>query len=195
MQTFSQTQIKHFRQKIVHFLGRYQAFEFFDFINICFWMLRDEINSHFRDLGVVELGFGLAIKTAIFQWDGWIVRAGPLVTAVSWADMGRFFKSAPNVLKTSRKAYLGAKKFFPLQSADYHGESLDYPGSWFWVCGESDQNFSKVHQKTYWYFKTLIWARKKFATMGPDYSHSWFLDYSELKMIFFKNSPNGLLIA
>ena len=48
---------------------------------------------------------------------------------VSWADMGQFFKSAPNVLKTPRDAFLGAKKFSPLQSSDYHGESLDYPDS------------------------------------------------------------------
>ena len=82
---------------------------------------------------------------------------------VSRADLWQFFKSAPNVLKTPRDAYLGAKNFSPLQSPDYHGESLDYPGSWFWVCGESDWNFSKVHQMTYWYPKTLIWAQKNFS--------------------------------
>ena len=52
------------------------------------------------------------------------------------------------------------KGFFPLQSTDY-------PGSRFWVCSESDRNFSKAHQKTYWYFKTLIWVPKNFSDYGP----------------------------
>ena len=39
-------------------------------------MLRDEFDDHIRDLGVVELGFGLAIRAVIFQSDGCIVRAG-----------------------------------------------------------------------------------------------------------------------
>ena len=37
---------------------------------------------------------------------------GASVTAVSWTDVGGFFKSAPNVLNTLRDAYLNAKRFF-----------------------------------------------------------------------------------
>ena len=36
---------------------------------------------------------------------------GRSVTAVSLADLGQFFKSAPNNLKTPQDAYLGAKIF------------------------------------------------------------------------------------
>ena len=54
-----------------------------------------------------------------------------------------------------------AQVFFPLQSPDYYGELPNYPQSWFWVCGEFDRDFSKVHQTTYLYAKTLIWAWKK----------------------------------
>ena len=93
------------------------------------------------------------------EWFG----QGGSVTVVSWADLGKFYKSAPNGLKTAKDAYLAVKIFSTLQSPDYHGESLDYPHSWFWVCDESDRNFSKVYQMAYWYPKTLIWARKKFS--------------------------------
>ena len=35
---------------------------------------------------------------------------GASMTAVSWADVGRFFKSVPNVLKSPRDTYLGGEK-------------------------------------------------------------------------------------
>ena len=48
-------------------------------------------------------------------------------TMVSWTDIGQFFKSATNLLKIPRDAYLGVKFYFPLLSPDYHGKSLDHP--------------------------------------------------------------------
>ena len=130
-----------------------------------FWMPRDETNNHFRDLGVVELGFGLDIRTAVFRPDGWIVRAGRVGDRGKLGRSGPIFQKRAKCLKNASGCIFGCEKIFPLQSPDYHGESLDYPGSWFWVCGESDENFQKCTKWLIGTLKRLFWLQKIFPTM------------------------------
>ena len=78
--------------------------------------------------------------------------------------------------------------------------SITIRDSWFWVCGESVRDFSKLHQMTYFNPPNSLWALtgacsgpKKFLWLWPsDYSDSRFADFGESKIIFFKSSPNGL---
>ena len=94
-----------------------------------FWMLPDETNNHFRDLWVVELGFDLAMRTVIFHPDGWIVWSGRVSDCGKLGRCGPIFQKCAKCLKNISGWIFGCEKIFPLQSPDYHGESLDNPGS------------------------------------------------------------------
>ena len=75
-------------------------------------MLRDEINNHFRDLGVVELGFGLTIRTGIFRPDGWIVRAGRVGDCGKLGRCGSIFQKRAKCLKNTSGYIFGCEKMF-----------------------------------------------------------------------------------
>ena len=75
-------------------------------------MVRDETNNHFRDLGVVELGFGLDIRAAIFQPDGWIVRAGRVGDRGKLGRSGSIFQKRAKCLKNASGCIFGCEKIF-----------------------------------------------------------------------------------
>ena len=75
-------------------------------------MPRDETNNNFRDLGVVELGFGLDIRTAVFRPDGWIVRAGRVGDRCKLGRSGPIFQKRAKCLKNTSGCIFGCEKIF-----------------------------------------------------------------------------------
>ena len=62
----------------------------------------------------------------------------------------------------------------------------------FWFVVSWIGIFQKCTKRLIGALKRLFGPQKIFQLWTPDYSDSWFADYGDSKMIFFKSSPNGL---